>query len=433
MCSSDLDQTSTERREVAGELFAKAFVLEFEALSVTLERAKRLVELRLPRAQVTLPLLLGGALTFDPLLLLGQLMHEAFAFVDGNVRRVGATDEFAALDLQRRTTRLETSAFLRGPSDPSRRRGNACITSSTGDLPGAQRLAVSFDSGGDRRSPLSQLANAILPLVRRSAARLLLRARLKLCFSRFEVAKRIGEAESSCFEFGAASSRRGEIAFCLGASICGAAHDGASLELGGSLRLGLLFRGSETTRFAGRLSTERGGSCTAAFELLGEAPDLRVEQRVFGLGLSCDDTSRANHRPPSGDDDSPRRKVVQRIQRRGNRWRDGDPREDAPEDAVWIADDLIGEAWERRMIGDLPLCGPIDQERTLLVVEQRRTASIDDESPREGAEGGKDGAASLLANLHTGQEAPSADRASGSGKRTLLERTPARLERGEST
>jgi hypothetical protein len=75
---------------------------------------------------------------------------------------------------------------------------------------------------------------------------------------------------------------------------------------------------------------------------------------------------------------------------------------------------------------------PFDQERPLIVIEERGTAPIDDEPSCERPEGGEDGAATLFPDLDSCQEAPAADRTRRTRKGALLYGAAARLECAQS-
>ena len=124
---------------------------------------------------------------------------------------------------------------------------------------------------------------------------------------------------------------------------------------------------------------------------------------------------------------------MQRVERTSDRWRNRNSGQDALEDSIWIVEDLTAQSRERWVIGDRCLRHPFNQERTLLIIKKSCATPVNNESTRECAEGGKDGATPLFTNLHTSQEATTTDRARSACKRTFLKCGAACFQRAESS
>jgi hypothetical protein len=230
-----------------------------------------------------------------------------------------------------------------------------------------------------------------------------LSARLQLIPSGAEAAERLCEVVQARFSICTLPRRRCKVSLSLSTQVGGTAHRATRSQVPRTAGERPLNRFGKAAVFSVRLCAQRSGCSTPAFKFASKARGLGIKERVFGFSFSGDKAAGADDRTAARDDQPTGWKILQRVKRTRNGWCHRNPSEDALENPIWITDDLTAEPRERWMVGDRRLCHSFNQERTLLIVEKGRAASVNDESARERTEGGEHCAAPLFTNLNASQ------------------------------
>jgi hypothetical protein len=157
-------EAAAEGGEVATQLFDESLALKLNSLTVALQRAQRLVELLLARAEATLRLFVCCNLALN-LNLQGRLrLHALFTLRCRGSGCCCETRLLGELGTEVCDTRLQGTTLLCGSRDSGRGTGNGGIATCARQLPGAQGRSICFHGSCEVRAAGGQLFNAGAPL-----------------------------------------------------------------------------------------------------------------------------------------------------------------------------------------------------------------------------------------------------------------------------